>query len=209
MSLFWLIITALIYALFFNWLDIPLMYFISHDYQSPLLIMFSKCLKILFLPELWFALAIIGFIYTVWERKQAHFQLRNYILPFSINLIFAFILTSIIKFCCARYRPCDLLNNNLYGFHYFSLDYSSTPSGHTVTAFTLFFTLAHFFRKKWITLLCLIPPIIVAGSRLILADHYISDLIFGAYVGIISVFWGEWIAQRFFAAWLKIPTNAQ
>jgi membrane-associated phospholipid phosphatase len=94
---------------------------------------------------------------------------------------------------------------------YFSLakGTDSMPSGHTAIAFTLFITLARFVKKGWFTLLCLLPPIIIGISRLILADHYVSDIIVSAYVGTISVFWGEWILQRFFSAWLKPKTHAE
>jgi membrane-associated phospholipid phosphatase len=203
LTLGWLIIVVIVYALLFNWLDIPLMYFISHDYQGTFLFTLSKGLKIIFLPQLWFGIGVLCFVYVWWAQNHAQLKFKKYALSFGINLIFAFILAFIVKFCFARYRPVDLLNSNLYGFHYFSLlnGSGSTPSGHTVMSFTLFLTLARFFNKTWVTLVCLMPPIIIAISRLILADHYISDVMLGAYLGVISVFWGEWIRARFFASW--------
>lgn len=199
LTLAWLIITVIVYAIFYKWLDIPFMYFISHDYQTNFY-SFSKILKLIFTPELWFLVGVICCIYVWSANKNPKLRFKEYVLPFGINLVFAFILTFIIKICLARYRPIELFNNNLYGFHYFSLssNSNSTPSGHTVMAFALFFTFARFFKKTLITTLCMIIPILVALSRLALADHYTSDVILAAYVGIISVFWGEWIRMRFF-----------
>lgn len=205
LTLGWLIPVIIIYLIFYNWLDIPLMYFISHDYQGTFLFTLSKGLKILFAPPLWFLIGVACFAYTWWSKTQKNLPYTQYILPVGINLIFAFILAFMVKFCFARYRPVDLLNTNLYGFRYFSLlaGSGSTPSGHTVMSFTLFLTFARFFKSRWITVLCMLPPILVAISRLILADHYISDVILGAYVGIISVFWGEWIRARFCSSWIN------
>lgn len=210
-TLGWLLAIIIIYIVFFNWLDIPLMYFISHDYQGTFLYTFSKAIKVIFTPTLWFLVGLACFVYVWWAQDHAQAKFKRYVLPFGINLSFAFIITFIVKFCFARYRPIELLNGNLYGFHYFSLinGSSSTPSGHTAMSFTLFLTLARFFRIPWVTLLCLILPIIVALSRLILADHYISDVILGGYIGIMSVYWGEWILARFFPTWIKTTVHAR
>ena len=211
LTLAWLIPVVIIYAILFNWLDMPLMYFISHDYQGTSLFSASKTLKMIFSPLIWFIVGIACLGYSWWSHKKHPLPYTPYTLAIGINLIFAFILAFIVKYCLARYRPSNLLDNNLYGFHYFSLlgGSGSTPSGHTVMAFTLFITIARFVKKSWFTLLCLLPPIIVGISRLILADHYVSDIILSAYIGTISVFWGEWMLQRFFSAWTKPKAHAE
>lgn len=207
-TLIWLVPVLIVYAIFFNWLDIPLMYFISHDYQNSALYPISKDLKIIFTPTFWFIAAVLCIAISRREHKDHRFILSPYILPFGINLSLAYILTGIIKFIFARYRPDMLLSLNLYGFHYFSLqdDLNSTPSGNAVMAFSLFMTIANFIKKPWFTFLCLIPAVIVACARLILGEHYVSDVILGAYVGLISVPWGHWILTRYCETWIK-PLN--
>lgn len=209
-TLAWLVPTLILFIVFFNWLDIPLMYFTSHAYENSALYSFSKDLKIMFTPTLWFLIGIICLAISWREHKDHKCRLSPYILPFGINLCFAYILAGIVKFILARYRPEMLLTMNLYGFHYFSLndDFNSTPSGHTVMTFALFLTIASFVKRTWLTLLCLIPGILVAFSRLVLAEHYVSDVILGAYLGTISVFWGQWILMRYCATWVK-PLNVE
>jgi undecaprenyl-diphosphatase len=60
-------------------------------------------------------------------------------------------------------------------------DQFSFPSGHTITAFAVALSLAHFYPELTIGLLfCAIS---VAGSRILLGMHFLSDVVAGAAIG--------------------------
>ena len=62
----------------------------------------------------------------------------------------------------------------------------SFPSGHTTTAFAIFFVLAVIIKNKYIKLLCLIIAILGGYSRIYLSQHFITDVLAGALIGLLS-----------------------
>ncbi len=92
----------------------------------------------------------------------------------------------LVKWLAGRQRPIIFFNNGLFGFNYFGVGYELTsfPSGHTVTAFSLATAVSLLFPRL------AIPAFIVAVSigltRILLTSHYLSDVIAGAGIGILS-----------------------
>jgi undecaprenyl-diphosphatase len=75
--------------------------------------------------------------------------------------------------------------------------YHAFPSGHTAAS-TAFF--AVLFLASWrIGLPCLLVPLLIAFSRMYVAAHYLSDVVFAAMLGLISAL----IVVRM----MKIPTH--
>jgi len=106
-----------------------------------------------------------------------------------VSVSIAVIIGSGLKYLLARYRPIELFENNHYGLHFFSPEWSinSTPSGHTLRAFSILSALSFIFKKfKIIFITC---AILIGASRVIVTDHYLSDVVFGAYVGIFTALW--------------------
>ncbi len=64
-------------------------------------------------------------------------------------------------------------------------DYSF-PSGHTTTAFALFFGLALIVNKKWLNVLFFITAALVGYSRVYLSQHFAIDILVGSAIGIFS-----------------------
>ena len=62
----------------------------------------------------------------------------------------------------------------------------SFPSGHTTTAFATFFVLAVIIKNKYIKLLCLIIAILGGYSRIYLSQHFMTDVLAGALIGLLS-----------------------
>lgn len=62
----------------------------------------------------------------------------------------------------------------------------SFPSGHTTTAFCLFFVLTYFIENKYLKFLCFIVALMAGYSRIYLSQHFLIDVYFGALFGIIS-----------------------
>jgi len=96
--------------------------------------------------------------------------------------------TDLIKPLVGRLRPKLLFEANLYGFDPFRIgyEYNSLPSGHATTVFALAAALM-LFSPRW--RLPLVGFAAVVGlSRIVVGAHYLSDVMAGAYVGIMTVF---------------------
>ncbi|HZH65073.1 MAG TPA: phosphatase PAP2 family protein [Flavisolibacter sp.] len=63
---------------------------------------------------------------------------------------------------------------------------NSFPSGHTSTAFTLALLLAIIINKKWAAVFFPLIAFFVGYSRVYLAQHFVTDVLAGMIVGVIS-----------------------
>jgi len=92
----------------------------------------------------------------------------------------------LVKYLAGRARPRLYFNEQLYGFDFFHWQYAWTsfPSGHSATAFSVAILLAILY-PRW-RFAALFGGILVAFSRIVLAHHYISDVIAGSFLGIVS-----------------------
>jgi membrane-associated phospholipid phosphatase len=71
---------------------------------------------------------------------------------------------------------------------------NSFPSGHSATAFGVFFCLALIARQNWLKLLMFILAGLVAYSRVYLSQHFLVDIMAGSFVGLLTaVFCYPWI----------------
>jgi membrane-associated phospholipid phosphatase len=66
--------------------------------------------------------------------------------------------------------------------------YNSFPSGHTATAFALFFSLIFIIQNKFLVFIFFILAIGVAYSRIYLAQHFPVDVLGGSIIGVITAF---------------------
>lgn len=96
-----------------------------------------------------------------------------------------------LKYLLGRYRPVMLFEHNLYGLTFFASKWAltSTPSGHTVRAFALLTALSLLIRRGSATALFLSLATLIGLSRIVLTDHYPSDVLFGAFIGIFTALW--------------------
>ncbi len=197
-SLIGLALVIIVYALFYLWLDIPLMYFIRAPFAGTFIAQLCNIIGLVASPMLWFIIGVIALMYTGYQFKNKQ-TCPAFTLYWGCDIVAAFILTTALKIILARYRPIELLDDNLYGFHFFSMqhDLNSTPSGHTTMAFAGLFGLARRLKKSWLTPLLMIVAVLIALSRIIVADHYISDVILGGYVGLTSVYWVDFILDHY------------
>ena len=63
----------------------------------------------------------------------------------------------------------------------------SFPSGHTTTAFATFFVLAIIVKNKYLKILFLIIALLGGYSRIYLSQHFITDVLAGSLIGMLSV----------------------
>ena len=93
-----------------------------------------------------------------------------------------------LKWLAGRWRPKVFIPEGLYGFHFFGVGYEQTsfPSGHAATVCSLAFVLSSMLpRCRW---LLYGFAVLVCASRVVIVSHYASDVVMGAYVGILSAF---------------------
>jgi membrane-associated phospholipid phosphatase len=148
--------------------------------------------------------AILGYLFFKFYKKNELYQQRFLFLLY-INL-FSGIISLFLKWIFGRIRPWGLRNgNDDYGFllfqnwdmsfiekmkyHFVTLSdapttYTSFPSGHTTTVFAVFTYLVILFPKYlylWLSL-----AIVLASSRILANDHFISDIFAGIMIGTLA-----------------------
>ncbi|MDJ0651754.1 MAG: phosphatase PAP2 family protein [Simkaniaceae bacterium] len=91
----------------------------------------------------------------------------------------------VFKILIGRARPDIFLRKGIYGFYGLECDpyYHSFPSGHALTAFTLATSLSFIFPRCPILFYFLAT--LLSLSRLFLLNHYLSDVIATAAIGVI------------------------
>jgi len=129
--------------------------------------------------------SFILFVFFRFIRKRDIFASQSMFVFASVAV--SGIIADIVKWIAGRYRPVMLFNEGLYGFSFFQAGYevNSFVSGHTVTAFSLALALSYLYPKY--RFLFFPAAVAIAASRVLLSVHYLSDVIFGAYIGIASV----------------------
>ncbi len=84
------------------------------------------------------------------------------------------------------YRNIEEIYNQLHfvpGVDIYS-GYNSFPSGHTMSGFALFGYFAFCLPKAWQKIVCFILAFLVGFSRMYLFQHFLQDVLFGAFVGV-------------------------
>ena len=91
----------------------------------------------------------------------------------------------IIKICLSRARPELFFEHNSYGFYFLQTKdlYWSLPSGHAVTVFGFVCGIGLVFPRFFYPVLIL--AFLVALSRIVLCQHYVSDVMSGFYLSIL------------------------
>jgi membrane-associated phospholipid phosphatase len=127
---------------------------------------------------------VIMFFYFRYLARNVEWSNKFLFIFLSISI--SGILTDIIKFICGRYRPDALFEINQYGLTFFEHTFIKTsfPSGHSNTITALMLALYFLYPRYW-TVYTMIA-IVVISSRVVLCDHYLSDVIFGSYLAILT-----------------------
>jgi membrane-associated phospholipid phosphatase len=132
---------------------------------------------------IWVLVVIYSYFYA---KNKVSLVVTN----FALSSLFAVILKKLI-FPMAM-RPSVLLQQG-YQLHIVEdlkiHSSNSFPSGHTLTAFAVAFTMVMLIKKNnQLKYLFLVMAVMVGYSRVYLAQHYPIDAIFGAIVGIFSTY---------------------
>lgn len=98
------------------------------------------------------------------------------------------IMVNIIKVFVGRSRPRLFIHEQIYGFDAFNIEYVwlSFPSGHAATALGAASALALLFPRFSTAFYS--AGAVIAFSRIILTQHYLSDVIAGSVLGLATTF---------------------
>jgi undecaprenyl-diphosphatase len=106
------------------------------------------------------------------------------------------LVTDVLKWVCGRHRPEMLVQHARYGFEWFHGLHKQTsfPSGHanTITAFALALTLLY--PRYWGLFVPL--ALLVSASRVVLRQHFLSDVVFGAYLAVVTTLFLKRVFER-------------
>lgn len=93
----------------------------------------------------------------------------------------------ILKVTLGRARPTLLFEKQHYGLYGVTMqtDYWSFPSGHTTTVMGLVFGLSVLFPRYCYALV--LSGLFVVSSRVLLTNHYVSDVLGASYLALIEV----------------------
>ena len=177
------------------------LYFIEHADTYKLI---GKKVSTLGESQWYIATAILGALFYKFVKPNEIYKQRFLFLLY-INL-FSGLISLISKMFFGRLRPWKLENGgDGYGFliaqneHFTFLEninyqitmimkdsthYTSFPSGHTTTSMALFTYMVILFPKQtyiWVTI-----TFVAVASRILANDHFISDILAGTIVGVLS-----------------------
>ena len=140
----------------------------------------------------WFWLIGLTVIWAATEGTPRQMALFT---AFGLALLAVIVLA--IKFLIRRPRPAGD-----FGQVYRVTDPHSFPSGHAARAMaiaSMFSTLGNF----WLTVIALLWAILVGYSRVALALHYVSDVVVGWLIGLVS----GWLAMLLFPYFIRLVSE--
>jgi len=175
------ILTVILVVIFYNFWDKEIILFFHNMKNNDFKKFFSYITD--FGKSTWyFIISAILFVYFNFKKNFSKALMAKYF--FMVNLI-AGVGVWLFKIPFGRMRPKLFLQDGLYGFTGFSIhvQYTSFPSGHTITAISSATALTLLFPKYKIVFITF--GILIAFSRIVTTNHYPSDVIFASYLGVL------------------------
>jgi undecaprenyl-diphosphatase len=171
-----------------DWFDTKAFIFL-HNHSSPGSLQIFKLLT--FLGSTWFLFAgyIILVTYLLLKRNTAD------AIDIAIMGITSFVLLRVLKSVFARHRP------SLPVFR--TLDTYSFPSGHALLSFIFCSVLIYLAWKnnrnrtwKWLlSILLILLSVFIGISRIVLREHYASDVLAGFCIGFAWILFSFWVQK--------------
>lgn len=131
--------------------------------------------------------AIMGFLYWSYDKQFGKFV--------GLNMLVANVWNPMIKNIFLRLRPyfvsdrIDLLRKidadaDIYDV---AAQGYSFPSGHSSSAASVYGSVALYAKKKWLTVLAFLLPLLVGFSRVVVGAHYPTDVLVGWALGLLVI----------------------
>lgn len=153
----------------------------------------ARFLTDLGLSEIYFALALFSWAFCKWigprlttKLSQGFDFFRRWGLNLLVSLIVSGLMIHILKFIVGRQRPHKSPVFDPHVFNSFTTHWHwhSFPSGHTQVIFTAATLFAVAFPKlKWFWFSF---AVLIGLTRIVVHDHFLSDVIFGGCIGYIG-----------------------
>ena len=134
-----------------------------------------------------FMIFVIGLLYWGFDKECGR--------SVGLNVLIGTVWNPMIKNVALRRRPyfeserirllrivtpgADIYNLSAQGY--------SFPSGHSTCAAGLFGSLALWFHRRWLTVLCVLMPLLVGFSRVAMGAHFPTDILFGWLIGLAAI----------------------
>ena len=162
--------------------------------DSGILCSFAKIIGSIFAAKMWIIFTTLSvitfFIYKAvtneYDFRYAFIKIKNsYVFYVFCSVIMACFATGILKVLIGRSRPImyDALNKTFFVPGSFEHVFNSMPSGHTAVSFAGLVMIGMLFpRIKWATWT---TAIIIGVSRIYVGAHWTSDVILGAFIGML------------------------
>jgi membrane-associated phospholipid phosphatase len=133
----------------------------------------------------WWSHAALGILLLALAWWRGNKKWTRIFLSMLIALALAGAVTRVIKIGVGRARP-SVQTETVWNGPSLSARFHAFPSGHTAASMAFFAIL--FFASWRIGLGCLPIPILIGFSRMYVAAHYLSDVIFAAILGLLCAF---------------------
>jgi membrane-associated phospholipid phosphatase len=142
------------------------------------------CISVLFLLALFFR--------YIQHNKAA--EQRTWFLVLCVFL--PTVICLVLKIILGRARPELLFSDHLYGFYGFHTQslFWSLPSGHTTTVTGLIFGLIILFPRY--VYVFLLAGIVGVSTRILLTQHFLSDVLTAAYLALLEIGFLMWWLRR-------------
>jgi membrane-associated phospholipid phosphatase len=130
---------------------------------------------------------IVGFVYWSYDKKMGR--------SIGLSALMGLTWNTMIKNLVLRLRPyfdhksikilrvvdpsADIYDISAQGY--------SFPSIHSTNAVTVFGSLAVNLRKRWMTVIAIVIPLLTGFSRIVVGAHYPTDVLAGWMLGLLSV----------------------
>ncbi len=130
------------------------------------------------------ALLLLAVCFRYIVRNKT-FEMRSWFLWLCV--FFPYSICAVLKLIVGRARPQLLFDSNLFGFYglHFNHPYWSFPSGHTTTITGLVCGLTVLFPKYCYAFI--ISGILLVSTRVILTNHYLSDVMMTAFLTLLEI----------------------
>lgn len=125
-------------------------------------------------------IAILGGIYWSINKRIGE--------RLGITVFISLGLNSLLKAIFMRLRPF-MVDTEITNLRPETSGGYSMPSGHTQSASTVFFGVYQFFKRKYLLIIAIIITVLVAISRMYIGVHYLTDVLVGAFLGILITYY--------------------
>jgi membrane-associated phospholipid phosphatase len=138
-------------------------------------------------------------VFFRYVRRNKIWEIRSWFLWLCVTI--PYLLCIVLKIFMGRARPALLFESQIYGFYGLRFDhgYWSCPSGHTSTMMGLVFGLMILFPRYCYAFFS--AGLLVISTRVLLTNHYLSDVLFTGYLVLLEVGLLLFVLRR--KAWLS------